>query len=76
MNQKNMVHQLDVNQLLLRWINIKEEVLKNIEDKEKQDSVKNLTVNISQVLSGVKFLTSNKYIYGQRHYKTNYKGLC
>ena len=37
MNQKNMVHQLDVNQLLLQWINIKEEVLKNIEDKEKQD---------------------------------------
>jgi hypothetical protein len=39
-------------------------------------SVKNLTVNTSQVLSGVKFLTNNKYIYGQRHYKTNYKGLC
>ena len=39
-------------------------------------SVKNLTVNISQVLSGVKFLTNNKYIYGQRDYKTNYKGLC
>ena len=39
-------------------------------------SVKNLTVNASQVLSGVKFLTNNKYIYGQRHYKTNYKGLC
>ena len=37
MNQKNMVQQLDVNQLLLQWINIKEEVLKNIEDKEKQD---------------------------------------
>ena len=39
-------------------------------------SVKNLTVNRSQVLSGVNFLTSNKYIYGQGHYKTNYKGLC
>ena len=39
-------------------------------------SVKNLTVNASQVLSGVKFLTNNKYIYGQRHYKTNYRGLC
>ena len=37
MSQKNMVQQLDVNQLLLQWINIKEEVLKNIEDKEKQD---------------------------------------
>ena len=38
-------------------------------------SVKNLTVNTSQVFSGVNFLTLNKYIYGQRHYKTNYKGL-
>ena len=37
MNQKNMVQQLDVNQLLLRWINIREEVLKNIEDKEELD---------------------------------------
>ena len=39
-------------------------------------SDKNLTVNTSQVFSGVNFLTLNKYIYGQRHYKTNYKGLC
>ncbi len=38
--------------------------------------VKNLTVYKSQVLSGVNFLTLNKYIYGQRHYQTNYKGLC
>ena len=38
-------------------------------------SVKNLTVNTSQVFRGVNFLKLNKYIYGQRHYKTNYKGL-
>ena len=38
-------------------------------------SVKNLTVNTSQVLSGVNFLTNNKYIYGQRSHTTNIKGL-
>ncbi len=37
-------------------------------------SVKNLTVNTSQVLSGVKFLTSNKYIYGEGLLTKNYKG--
>ena len=39
-------------------------------------SVKNLTVNNRQIIVGVNFLTRNKYIYGQRHYQTNYKGLC
>ena len=38
-------------------------------------SVKNLTVNVSQVFNGVKYLTSNKYIYEQRHYRENNKGL-
>ena len=38
-------------------------------------SVKNLTVNTSQVLSGVNFLTSNKYIYGQRSHTPNTEGL-
>ena len=30
---------------------------------------------MSQVLTGVKFLTSNKYIYGQRPHRENNKGL-
>ena len=38
-------------------------------------SVKNLTVNTSQVLRGVKLLTNHKYIYGQRPHTTNIKGL-
>jgi len=38
-------------------------------------NVKNLTVNMSQVLSGVKFLTSNKYIYGQRPHRKDIEGL-
>ena len=37
MNLQEKVHQLDVNQLFQQWIKIKEEVLKSIEDKEKQD---------------------------------------
>ncbi len=38
-------------------------------------SVKNLTVNYRQIIVGVNFLTSNKYIYGQRPHRTNIKGL-
>ena len=38
-------------------------------------NVKNLTVNVRQVLTGVKFLTSNKYIYGQRPHRKDIEGL-
>ena len=38
-------------------------------------NVKNLTEMQRQVLSGVKFLTRHKYLYGQGSHKTNIKGL-
>ena len=38
-------------------------------------SVKNLTVNMCQVIIGVKFLTNNKYIYGQRPHRKDIEGL-
>ena len=38
-------------------------------------SVNNLTVKIRHIIAGVNLLTRNKYIYGQRSYRTNIKGL-
>ena len=38
-------------------------------------NVKNLTEMQRQVLSGVKFLTRHKYLYGQRSHRTNIKKL-
>ena len=37
-------------------------------------SVKNLTEETLQIIDGVKFLTSNKYIYGQRPHTKIIKG--
>ena len=38
-------------------------------------SVKNLTDKTLQIIDGVKFLTSHKYIYGQRPHTSNTEGL-
>ena len=37
-------------------------------------SVKNLTDKTLQIIDGVKFLTSHKYIYEERLLTKNYKG--
>ena len=37
-------------------------------------SVKNLTDKTLQIIDGVKFLTSHKYIYGKELLAKNYKG--
>lgn len=37
-------------------------------------SVKNLTDKTLQIIDGVKFLTSHKYIYGKGLLTKNYKG--
>jgi len=38
-------------------------------------TVKNLTLKTIQIIDGVNLLTTNKYVYGQRSYTANIRGL-